>query len=155
MRKVIAIGESVLDTTFSDQRVKAELMTRQINEFLRYHIQDNSLFIGAYNLAKNSSDADGDKNSTEYETALIDKDTKTFFKLKVTTDESGSNITITDKAGNTRKVMTEKAGLFNLMAREYTYQGKDKSKASIIHNSSSAVIHLIDGPLLTGNTLNE
>ncbi len=146
---------AMLDTTFSDQRVKAELMTRQINEFLRYHIQDNSLFIGAYNLAKNSSDADGDKNSTEYETALIDKDTKTFFKLKVTTDESGSNITITDKAGNTRKVMTEKAGLFNLMAREYTYQGKDKSKASIIHNSSSAVIHLIDGPLLTGNTLNE
>ena len=80
---------------------------------------------------------------------------KTFNKLFVTTDKSGSSITIKDKAGNTRKVLTDKAGLFNLMAREYTYNTSAKGSATIIHNSSSAVIHLIDGPLLAGDALND
>ncbi len=121
------------------------LKARQINEFLRYHIQDNAVYIGADNLSGS------DSNTTEYETAFIDKASKTFNKLKVTTDKQGSAITIKDKAGNERRVMTEHAGLFNVMAREYTYGSNDKSKATIIHNSSSAVIHLIDGPLLIEN----
>ena len=87
----------------------------------------------------------------KYETAFIDKKNKTFNKLAVTTDKSGNSIVIKDKAGNTRRVVTEKAGLFNLMAREYTYSTTDKSKATIIHNSSSAVVHLIDGPLCVEN----
>ena len=63
----------------------------------------------------------------------------------------GTSIVVKDKAGNQRRVMTEKSGLYNLMAREYTYQTSDKSKATIIHNSSSAVVHLIDGPLMIEN----
>ena len=96
------------------------------------------------------SSEDG-SSTTEYETAFIDKKNKTFNKLAVTTDKSGNSIVIKDKAGNTRRVVTEKAGLFNLMAREYTYSTTDKSKATIIHNSSSAVVHLIDGPLCVEN----
>lgn len=136
---------AVLDTMDAKQKALAVQYTQQINEFLRYHIQDNSVFIGADNTS-GSDNSDGE--ITEYETALIDKVSKTFNKLAVTTDKSGSSISIKDKAGNVRRVMTEKSGLFNLMAREYTYNTSAKSSATIIHNSSSAVIHLIDGPLM-------
>jgi hypothetical protein len=59
----------------------------------------------------------------------------------------GSKDTGKDEAGNTRKVLTDKPGLYNLMATEYVYDNK-KSSARIIYSTSSAVIHLIDGPLL-------
>lgn len=139
-----------LDTTNIDQKQKYDLYTQQINDFLRYHIQDNSIYIGADNTSGNAT-LDNDGSVTDYETAYIDKKTKTFNKLTITTDKAGSAISIKDKAGNTRKVMTDKPGLFNLMATEYTYESADKSRANIIHSSSSAAIHLIDGPLMIEN----
>ncbi len=146
---------AVLDTLSGEQKEKAQLYTRQINEFLRYHIQDNALFIGADNTTGNdAANADG-TSTTEFETAFIDKKSKTFNKLAITTDKAGSSISVRDKAGNTRHVMTDRNGLYNLMAREYTYNSSSKSSATIIHNSSSAVIHLIDGPLLVGDAENE
>ena len=142
---------ALLDTMDANQKALALQYTQQINEFLRYHIQDNSLFIGSDNTSGNDSfDADGGA-TTEYETAFIDKKSKTFNKLAITTNKDGSRISIKDKAGNVRRVMTEKTGLFNVMAREYTYNTSTKSNATIIHNSSSAVVHLIDGPLLVEN----
>ena len=142
---------AILDTLYGDQKEKAELYTKQINEFLRYHIQDNALFIGADNTTGNdAANADG-TSTTEFETAFIDKKSKTFNKLAITTDKAGTSISVRDKAGNTRRVLTERNGLYNLMAREYTYNTSSKSSATIIHNSSSAVIHLIDGPLLIEN----
>lgn len=146
---------AVLDTLNSTDKAKYEEYTQKINNFLRYHIQDNALYIGADNTTGNDSANDDGTSSSDFETACIDKTSKVFHKLTITTDKSGSNITVKDKAGNTRRVMTDKPGLFNLMAREYTYQNGDKSTASIIHNSSSAVIHLIDGPLMTGDALNK
>ena len=141
-----------LDPEDPVQQAQADKYTQQINNFLRYHIQDNSLFIGANNITSvDDLGAVGDI-STEYETAFIDKENKTFNKLKVTTDESGNSITIEDKAGNTRKVMTDKPGLFNVMAREYLYTTGDRNSVNNnIFSSSSAVIHLIDGPLVTEN----
>ena len=138
-----------LDTTDINQKQKYELYTQQINNFLRYHIQDNAIYIGADNISSNAT-ADNDGSVTDYETAYIDKTTKTFNKLTITTDKAGSAISIKDKAGNTRKV-TDKPGLFNLMATEYIYNNDDKSRATIIRSTSSAVIHLIDGPLMTEN----
>ena len=142
---------SVLDTMDYKQRETYMQYTQQINEFLRYHIQDNALYIGSDNTSDSDDTGASDAITTEYETASINKKSKTFNKLRVTTDKSGTGLTIQDKAGQTRRVMTEKPGLFNLMAREYTYQNSDKSKATIIHNSSSAVVHLIDGPLMIEN----
>ena len=146
---------AVLDTLSGEQKEKAQLYTRQINEFLRYHIQDNALFIGADNTTGNdAANADG-TSTTEFETAFIDKKSKTFNKLAITTDKAGSSISVRDKAGNIRHVMTDRNGLYNLMALEYTYNSSSKSSATIIHNSSSAVIHLIDGPLLVGDAEND
>ena len=45
------------------------------------------------------------------------------------------------------KVQTDKPGCYNLMAREYQYNGKDASTVNQIETSSSAVIHLINKPL--------
>ena len=139
-----------LDTMIYEQKQKYDQYTQEINNFLRYHIQDNSLFIGADNISSNAT-FDNDGSVTDYETAYIDKKAKTFNKLTITTDKAGSAISIKDKAGNTRRVMTDKPGLFNLMATEYTYFGTDKSQARIIWSTSSAAIHLIDGPLLNEN----
>lgn len=145
---------AALDQEDAAQKALAEKYTKQINDFLRYHIQDNALFIHANNItATDDQQATGDV-TTEYETAFIDTQSQTFNKLSVTTDKSGESITIKDKAGNVRRVMTE-TGLFNLMAREYQYDNRDKSAARIIHNSSSAVVHLIDGPLLVSTSQND
>jgi len=142
---------AVLDTMYAEQKELYYQYTQKINEFLRYHIQDNALYIGADNTTGNDSSNEDGTSTTDFETAFIDKQSKTFNKLAITTDKSGSNIVIGDKAGNKRRVMTDKAGLYNLMAREYTYNTSSKSSATIIHNSSSAVVHLIDGPLLIEN----
>lgn len=127
--------------------------TAEIDAFLRYHIQDNAVMINGDNTT-GMDDFDASGNFvTPYETAYLatEGDSKIFKKLNVKTDKMGSQIYISDEAGNTRRVMTEKTGLFNLMAREYTYEQSEKSSATHIHNSSSAVIHLIDGPLLIKN----
>jgi hypothetical protein len=144
-----------LDPNDEEQQKIIEEYTAEINAFLRYHIQDNAIIINADNTTGLDDFKEDGTFSTPYETAYLadEGNRKTFKKLTVNTDKQGSQIHVTDEAGNTRRVMTEKAGLYNLMAREYTYGGKggesDKSKARIIHNSSTAVIHLIDGPLLT------
>lgn len=142
-----------LDTTIAEQHTLHDKYVAQINAFLRYHIQDNAVMINGDNTT-GLDEFDEDGNFvTPYETAYLSTEgnAKTFKKVKVKTDKQGSQISVIDEAGNTRRVMTEKAGLYNLMAREYTYEQSEKSQATHLRNSSSAVIHLIDGPLLIKN----
>jgi len=108
-----------------------------VNAFVKYHIQDNSLYIG------------GGSSAGNFETALINSVTQRFYKLSVNADNNG--ISITDNAGNQRHV-TSDTKLRNLMAREYQYNGTDAAKATLIETSSYAVIHQIDGPLMYSNT---
>lgn len=108
-----------------------------INQFVKYHIQDNSLYIGAGSTSGN------------FETALINSVSQRFYKLNVRADNDG--ITITDMAGNIRHV-TDNPELRNLMAREYQYNNKDVTKATEIETSSFAVIHQIDKPLMFSAT---
>ena len=123
----------------------------EIVNFLKYHIQDNSLIIG------------GGTDDDEHETALIDAATKRFYQLHTTLKED--ELAICDKATddwvaanpsmrnsaeyNSRlaRVLTS-SGLFNLMAREYQYNSTSANNASQIQTTSSAIIHLIDKPLM-------
>ena len=106
----------------------------QIMNFLRYHIQDNALFIGAK------------EETGDFETAVLDPSTGRFYRLHA---ELGTNgISLTDHAGNHRHVLTADPHLFNRVAREYQYNTRDAASASMIETSSSAVVHLIDAPLL-------
>ena len=122
----------------------------KIVNFLKYHIQDNSLIIG------------GGSDDDDHETALIDSKTQRFYQLHTWLD--GNTLTIRDNAtyewaianGKTgseeynarlAKVVTS-SGLYNLMAREYQYNSTSANNASQIQTTSAAIIHLIDKPLI-------
>ena len=109
----------------------------QIVNFLKYHIQDNALFIGA------------GEDSGDFETAVIDPATERFYR--VTARLTANGIEIVDHARNTRHVVTSNPSLYNLVAREFQYNTADASSSSQIETSSSAVIHLIDQPLMIQN----
>ena len=133
--------EQVEQDHLAGNDAKAVSDSLAIVNFLKYHIQDNALYIGAQN------------ESGNYETSLINSKTKRFYMLNARlTDDS---IEVEDATGNIHKVTKQKdaAGneLYNLQAREYQYDGKDASTATILYTSSSAVIHLIDSPLSFGN----
>ena len=132
-------------TTFID--VKRD----ELVNFLKYHIQDNSVY----------TNAEFNRGPAEYETAYMNKG-KQFGKLKVNVDD---DITITDLNNNTRTVQKLIVGgvpRWNIMCREYVFKkySSDYSSASDgditdvpttkLETSSYAVIHLIDGALCNG-----
>ena len=120
---------------------KAATDSLNIVNFLKYHIQDNALYIGAQN------------ESGNYETALINNKTKRFYMLQTAlkddsievTDATGVKHTVTKKTDNSGK------DLYNIQAREYLYDNKDATTATNLYTTSSAVIHLIDSPLAYGD----
>lgn len=135
--------------TGNEERATADSLA--IVSFLRYHIQDNSLVIG------------GGNDDEDHETALIDAVTHRFYHVHALLEDDG--LTVCDNATtewlnenpsmrgsdehNRRlaKVVTS-SGLYNLMAREYQYNTTSPSSASMIQTTSSAVVHLIDKPLM-------
>jgi len=110
-------------------------MKDDLNAFLRYHFQDNSLFIGM-----DYANEGGTSNFTrKYETAIMNEETQKFYS--VTVKMSGDQIEITDLKGNVRHVLTNDPANYNMPAREYQLPGG----TSIV--SAFAVVHMIDGPL--------
>lgn len=106
----------------------------ELNAFIRYHFQDNSLFLGM-----DYQNEGGTSNFTRnYETAIMNEETQKFYTLKVQMQDD--KLQVTDLKGNTRHV-SDKAGCYNLAAREYQIQYGSLS------TSAFAVVHLIDGPL--------
>ena len=115
-----------------------------IVNFLKYHIQDNALYIGAQN------------ESGDFETSLINKKTRRFFMVK--SQLKDDEIIVLDavdqknmRDGEPTTMHTVKKmsyigddglqkDLYNIQAREYLYNNRDDT-------TSSAVIHLIDKPL--------
>ena len=127
------------DEDVSDEELKArKKAVEKIAEFVKYHIQDNALYIGA------------NPESGDYETGQLNAKTERFYRLKATLTDNALTIQDeVDKANNTtHHVITTNPELYNLQAREYIYQGKDAASAKMLETSSSAVIHLIDRPLL-------
>ena len=109
-----------------------------IENFLKYHIQDNALFINAA------------PESGDFETALIDPVTKRFYRISASSTGDAIELWDNAKSETSSKVITTEVNgkkLYNLMAREYQYGSADASTATTIETSSSAVIHLIDKPL--------
>ena len=106
-----------------------------IENFIKCHIQDNALFIGA-----EPQEEDG------YETAYIGESGK-FDRVFTTLTKDDIIIKKSQTDTNPVKVL-KKAGLYNLMAREYQLNGTDAKTANSVYTTSSAVIHLIDGSLM-------
>ncbi len=106
-----------------------------IENFIQYHIQDNALYIGAE-----------PQEEEQYETGKINSLGK-FERVWATLTED--NLTVsTEEGSDDVRTVVKSSGLYNLQAREYQLDSSDAKNASNIYTSSSAVIHLIDGPLI-------
>lgn len=131
--------EAQTDEAWGGNRDAAKRMKYQIRQrildFLRYHIQDYSVFMGQGVV------------SGRYETSKLNPENKKFFSLAVNADNS--HISVTDALRNERHVMTSNTALYNNMCREYLFTSKDPENAASgnLYSSAYAVVHLIDGPL--------
>ena len=116
---------------------KAQIRGR-ILDFLRYHIQDNSIFMGM-------GIVEG-----RYESGKLNPNNRKYYSLGVSANNS--SITVSDLVGNVRHVVKQD-GLFNQMCREYLFTSNDRENAAggNIYSSSYAAVHLIDGPLFFNN----
>jgi uncharacterized surface protein with fasciclin (FAS1) repeats len=120
-----------------DPNVPAEYvdsLSEVINEFLRYHIQDNAIY-----LDMDYGSGVGETFTRNYETAIMNETSGKFYTIQaqVTPDA----ITLTDGRGDVRHVLTDNDQLYNLSAREY------QISSGAIQTSAFAVVHRIDGPL--------
>ncbi|MCQ2064871.1 MAG: hypothetical protein MJY66_03320 [Bacteroidaceae bacterium] len=123
----------------------------RLTDFVKYHIQDNSVYVNAeFNVDLRENPA-GEAN---YETAFMNGKQQ-FEKLTI---KGGTDVIVTDKdRRHTRTVQkkTNAAGLplYNIMCREYEYNNANASSATQIETSSYVVIHQIDGPLCNGEVI--
>lgn len=119
---------------------KNEIADR-IHNFVRYHIQDNSVYIG------------GDKVSNfQYESGKLNPKNNRFYSIYVTQD--GNNLTVKDQLG---KTYTANVAASNKCCREYWVEWGSGVKLDnlsttsfrcSISASSNAVLHKINGVLL-------
>ena len=107
-------------------------------DFVKYHIQDNSIFIDKV------FDDDPEFASGRYESAKTNPTTGRSFKLNVTND--GTDLTVEGVCSNAQNV--NKSKMYNVMAREYWLNNKSAEGATLLETSSSVVLHAIDHPLL-------
>ena len=143
------------DSTFDFKKDYSDVKRDQLKNFIKYHIQDNSVYANAEFEA--GYNADGSKaTETNYETAYMRESDKQFAKLKV---KGGDEIEVTDANGNVRHVLKNrysagvgKRPLWNIMCREYEFNATTVTDASRsrLETSSYIVIHQIDGPLCNG-----
>ena len=108
-------------------------LTNIINNFLRYHIQDNSVFIGGT-----------PQNNVRYESSKINPANKRYFSITVNANDD--KMTVEDQLGNKRNVL-KTDGLYNIIGREYWLQNRDRVTTNQIYQASDVVVHQIDGPL--------
>ena len=102
-----------------------------IDNFVRYHIQDNSIYLG------------GADSTGVYETAAVDTAMNRFRRLNVSNYQRV--LRVTDATGNTATVID--GAHSNLMTRQYYFTKSNRT----IYSTSSAVIHLIDRALSYGD----
>lgn len=121
----------------NDQKTVQNTIGNIINNFLRYHIQDNSVFVDGEN-----------QSDVRYESSMLNPDTKRYYSIGVTAGKTG--MTLTDNAGNTRHVVTTD-GLYNNVGREYWVSGNGKNDlvnhSSSLYQANDLVVHQIDGAL--------
>ena len=150
---VAAVSKKTFATTFTNKKLA------QLQNFVKYHIQDNSVYVGA-DFNAGVDDYGNPATVAEYETAFMNANQQ-FVKLTV---KGGNDITIYDKNGHTRKVQIENTisgkPYYNIMCREYEVKSLSDGSLSegtydefSIETSSYAVVHLIDEPLCNGDMI--
>lgn len=128
--KVIPTWEELEAMEYSEEKA---LGYEKLYNFLRYHFQDNSVYIS------------GESVSGNYDTATRNSSTNKFRKLTVA--GNGSNLKITTENNSAANVLTGNPSLYNIMARDYKLNSGTASGSTGITTSSYAVIHQIDAIL--------
>ena len=129
------------DYNNSESEDEKAVIADRIHSFVRYHIQDNSVYIG------------GDKVSNfQYESGKLNPKNNRFYSIYVTQD--GNSLTVKDQLG---KTYTANVAASNKCCREYWVEwgsGVKLDNLSLnsfkcnIAASSNAVLHKINGVLL-------
>lgn len=134
---------NALDQTYAGTDVNVDSLkedyTQKLLNFLKYHFQDYSVFVG------------GDAKSGNYETAaqhLSGAQIRQSYTVSINAGQNG--ITVSGQyqpswADNAR-VVTSDTGKYNQLVREYQFS--EKNNNGIISTSSWAVVHHISEPLL-------
>ena len=110
---------------------KARTMITVLVNFVKYHFQDQSVFV------------DNITGTQQYQTSCIDNVTNSYLSLDV--NQSPSALSVLDRSGKTVDVVASEE-MRNILARDICYNARAAS-ASYIKNSSYVVIHQIDGYL--------
>ena len=108
------------------------IVANRILNFLKYHIQDNSVFIGGEPAV-----------GVKYETSTLNPLNNRFFS--VTVNAGDEELTIEDQLRNVRHVV--KGDNYNIVGREYWIQNAQNVNNTQLYNASDLVVHQIDGPL--------
>lgn len=121
---------------------------KKMERFIRYHFQDNSVFIHP-SQSVNQLYQTATIKENDNETYLNTYKNK-FYRLKV--ESNGTGLNLTTETGETAAVDKSK-GLYNIMTKDYVFSINPASltsltttaySASVITTSSTAVIHQID-----------
>jgi lipoprotein len=114
-------------------KIKAQAMITTLVNFLKYHFQDESVFV------------DNVTSKEEYSTSSVNNETKVYMKLNVT--QTPNSIVLKDESGQTVPVVAP----YNQLVRDANY---DRETApQYIRSSSYAVVHTIGKALLFDKSL--
>ena len=147
MRKAFAAGlptweaiEEIANATYSNDaaeqaaRKKVLAMIEEVNKFIRYHFQDNSIY------------ADNTVSAGSYTTACIGDD-DIYQKLTISKGSAAGQFVVTDNRGVAHIISSSDGHMVNKMTRDFEFEVSGSGKASSISTSSFAVVHEISTPL--------
>ena len=122
-------AEGIVSDELQAARDKALAMVEEINAFIRYHFQDNSVF--AANVVETGT----------YPTACSDE---LGVRERLTIGGGNGQLTVTDKRGQTVTIdASSSTKMVNQLTRDYVINARQH----VINTSSFAVIHQISSPL--------
>lgn len=110
-------------------KAKAQAMVVTLVNFLKYHFQDESLFV----------DNVKEPNEREYLTSCVDENTQAYLQLKV--KQTSGQLSVTDIAGN---VVSIDPSMQNVLVRDANFANNNTT----IGSSSFAVVHQVQQALL-------
>lgn len=119
-------------------------LTAAIDTFIYSHFQDNAVYVFGEPIEGNN-----------YETAFLNRNTLKFATVNVSYTPSGDAntpgvMTVTDRRGVKNTVLTD-GDNYNILTRQYYFNGSKIKEVTKINTSSYATIHAIDNYLLPGS----
>lgn len=109
-----------------ENQAKAQAMITTLMNFIKYHFQDESLFVDNVNL-------DG-----TYQTSCLDNVNNVYIPLTV--KQTNGKITVTDKNNETQDVVAP----YNMVARDADFDKSPSATATQIKNSSFVALHAVN-----------